>query len=285
MYRISAALASLAAAGLAASASAQSFAVVPHAQATERGNGGLNTLTRGDGFPRTYQQQFTEAELAAQGLMPGMTITGVTWRASISTSNDPTWPPPGGATWSDYQITLAEAANPINAMSSTFADNMLNPVLVRSGELTIPEGTFENTSPAAPDPNPWGYEITFQPYTYAGGDLVILYSHPGSNLAGHIFLDRVASNDAWGRAVSASTFLATTGGGPTASFTINRLTFETTGPTCPADLNGDGVVDADDFFLFLSLFAAGDPRADFNNDGVIDADDFFAYLTAFAAGC
>ncbi len=53
----------------------------------------------------------------------------------------------------------------------------------------------------------------------------------------------------------------------------------------PADLTGDGIVDADDFFLFLSLFAAGDPRADFNNDGVIDADDFFAFLSAFAAGC
>ena len=57
------------------------------------------------------------------------------------------------------------------------------------------------------------------------------------------------------------------------------------GPTCPPDLNGDGVVDADDFFLFLQLFAAGDMRADFNNDGVIDADDFFVFLNAFAAGC
>ncbi|MCC5787624.1 MAG: trypsin-like peptidase domain-containing protein [Phycisphaerales bacterium] len=56
-------------------------------------------------------------------------------------------------------------------------------------------------------------------------------------------------------------------------------------PSCPPDLNGDGVVDADDFFLFLQLFADGDPRADFNNDGVIDADDFFAFLAAFAAGC
>ncbi|MCC5787625.1 MAG: trypsin-like peptidase domain-containing protein, partial [Phycisphaerales bacterium] len=56
-------------------------------------------------------------------------------------------------------------------------------------------------------------------------------------------------------------------------------------PTCPPDMNGDGVVDADDFFLFLSFFASGDPRADFNNDGVIDADDFFAFLSAFAAGC
>ncbi|MCC5786138.1 MAG: hypothetical protein JJU33_05510 [Phycisphaerales bacterium] len=60
---------------------------------------------------------------------------------------------------------------------------------------------------------------------------------------------------------------------------------EEAAPTCPPDLNGDGVVDADDFFLFLQLFADGDPRADFNNDGVIDADDFFAFLAAFAAGC
>ncbi len=54
---------------------------------------------------------------------------------------------------------------------------------------------------------------------------------------------------------------------------------------CIADLNADGVVDADDFFLFLQLFADADPRADFNNDGVIDADDFFAFLAAFAQGC
>ncbi len=57
------------------------------------------------------------------------------------------------------------------------------------------------------------------------------------------------------------------------------------GEFCIVDLNGDGVVDADDFFLFLQLFAAGDSRADFNNDGIIDADDFFAFLSAFAAGC
>ncbi|MCC5786032.1 MAG: dockerin type I repeat-containing protein [Phycisphaerales bacterium] len=56
-------------------------------------------------------------------------------------------------------------------------------------------------------------------------------------------------------------------------------------PACPADLNNNGVVDADDFFLFLQWFADGDPRADINGDGVIDADDFFEYLTLFAQGC
>ncbi|TVS03007.1 MAG: hypothetical protein EA423_08825, partial [Phycisphaerales bacterium] len=187
--------------------------------------GGLNTLTRGDGFPRTYQQQFTQAELAAQGLMPGMPLTGITWRTSITTSNDPTWPPPGGATWDDYEITFAQAANPITNMSSTFADNMLNPVMVRSGQLHIPEGTFASPNPAAPDPNPWGFEIPVAPYTYQGGDLVVLYSHDGSNIPGHVFLDRVGGNDAWGRAISASSFQALTGGAPTANFTITRFSF------------------------------------------------------------
>ncbi|MCC5785745.1 MAG: dockerin type I repeat-containing protein [Phycisphaerales bacterium] len=64
-----------------------------------------------------------------------------------------------------------------------------------------------------------------------------------------------------------------------------RIMVDAAGPTCPPDLNGDGVVDADDFFLFLQLFADGDLRADFNNDGVIDADDFFEFLNAFAQGC
>ncbi|TVS08686.1 MAG: hypothetical protein EA423_01030, partial [Phycisphaerales bacterium] len=57
------------------------------------------------------------------------------------------------------------------------------------------------------------------------------------------------------------------------------------GDVCIPDLNGDGVVDADDFFLFLQFFADGDSRADINADGVIDADDFFEFLNLFAAGC
>ncbi len=218
----------LAAAALAAAsgaASAQDFAVVPQANANERGNGGLNTLVRDSGNPRTYQQQFTEAELAAQGLMPGMPMTGITWRASITSSNPATWPPAGGATWDDYEITFAQAANPISNMSSTFADNMLNPVMVQSGSLHIPENSFANDNPAAPDPNPWGPEIAIAPYTYQGGDLVVLYSHNGSDINSNIFLDRVSSDDAWGRAISASSFQAPTGGSPTSSFIITRFSF------------------------------------------------------------
>ncbi len=56
-------------------------------------------------------------------------------------------------------------------------------------------------------------------------------------------------------------------------------------PDCPADINGDGIIDADDFFGFLDLFVADDDRADFVDDDVIDADDFFAFLDAFVDGC
>ena len=54
---------------------------------------------------------------------------------------------------------------------------------------------------------------------------------------------------------------------------------------CPADFNGDGVVNTLDFLDFLNAFSAGDPRADFNQDGVINTLDFLAFLNAFVAGC
>jgi choice-of-anchor B domain-containing protein len=55
--------------------------------------------------------------------------------------------------------------------------------------------------------------------------------------------------------------------------------------TCPADLNGDGVVDFGDVGAFVSLFAAQDLGADLNGDGVVDFGDVGAFVSAFAAGC
>ncbi|MCA9287207.1 MAG: S8 family serine peptidase [Phycisphaerales bacterium] len=58
------------------------------------------------------------------------------------------------------------------------------------------------------------------------------------------------------------------------------------GAECPADLNKDGVLSNADFFLFLDLFAARDPRADFSlPHGVFNSDDFFAFSAAYIAGC
>jgi hypothetical protein len=57
------------------------------------------------------------------------------------------------------------------------------------------------------------------------------------------------------------------------------------GPSCRADVNGDGAVNISDFLAFLQLYAAGDPRADINGTGGVNVQDFLAFLQLFAAGC
>ena len=55
---------------------------------------------------------------------------------------------------------------------------------------------------------------------------------------------------------------------------------------CRADLDGDGDLDAEDFFGYLDAFASGNTDVcDLDGDGDCDAEDFFAYLDLFAQGC
>ncbi|GIK19751.1 MAG: hypothetical protein DYG93_09055 [Leptolyngbya sp. PLA2] len=54
---------------------------------------------------------------------------------------------------------------------------------------------------------------------------------------------------------------------------------------CPADFNGDGVVNTLDLLAFLNAFTAGDASADFNGDGTVNTLDVLAFLNAFTAGC
>jgi hypothetical protein len=57
-------------------------------------------------------------------------------------------------------------------------------------------------------------------------------------------------------------------------------------PLCPADLNCDGVADAQDLNLFQQGFAAGESWADFNHNGVLDEPgDLNAYLALAAEHC
>jgi len=57
------------------------------------------------------------------------------------------------------------------------------------------------------------------------------------------------------------------------------------GNPCPADMNGDGVLDFFDVLAFLSAFSNGDLAADFVPDGTLDFFDVLEFLGQFSAGC
>jgi subtilisin family serine protease len=53
---------------------------------------------------------------------------------------------------------------------------------------------------------------------------------------------------------------------------------------CPADLNGDSIVDGNDLGIFLSLWGQSNSAADFNNDNFVDGIDLGILLNAWG-GC
>ncbi|MCC6428594.1 MAG: hypothetical protein IT435_17465 [Phycisphaerales bacterium] len=55
--------------------------------------------------------------------------------------------------------------------------------------------------------------------------------------------------------------------------------------SCPADFDGSGFVDIEDYSAFVVAFEAGDESADFDNSGFVDTDDFDAFVEAFELGC
>ncbi|MEZ6317761.1 MAG: GC-type dockerin domain-anchored protein [Phycisphaerales bacterium] len=61
--------------------------------------------------------------------------------------------------------------------------------------------------------------------------------------------------------------------------------FLLTPASCPADINGDGVLNLDDINLFAGAFLAGDLAADMNGDGVLNLDDINLFAAGFLAGC
>ena len=69
------------------------------------------------------------------------------------------------------------------------------------------------------------------------------------------------------------------------SITGEVLVYDLGCSPCPADFNGDWVLDSNDAQLFVSLFSDGDASADIYSDGELDFFDVSAFLTAFAAGC
>lgn len=53
----------------------------------------------------------------------------------------------------------------------------------------------------------------------------------------------------------------------------------------PADFDGSGFVDIEDYTLFVQAFEAGDDSADFDGSGFVDIEDFTLFVQSFEAGC
>jgi protocatechuate 3,4-dioxygenase beta subunit len=70
----------------------------------------------------------------------------------------------------------------------------------------------------------------------------------------------------------------------TFSFVLNAAA-SSTPPSRPADFNGNGKVDFDDFFLFAGAFGqagtGGNAKFDLDGSGTVDFNDFFLFIDAF----
>ncbi|HRJ49383.1 MAG: hypothetical protein KF787_06010 [Phycisphaeraceae bacterium] len=55
--------------------------------------------------------------------------------------------------------------------------------------------------------------------------------------------------------------------------------------SCPADFDGSGFVDIEDYTAFVQAFEAGDDTADFDGSGFVDIEDFTEFVLAFEGGC
>jgi len=205
--------------------------IVPNANVSVKGSSGNNSLTRQ--FARTFQFGIAASQL--KSIPPGATIVGVSFRSYVGTANPATWPPSDIA-WKNYDVTLAEAANPLNNFSTTFAANMKNPVQVRKGPMTLKAGSYLRPQTTGTNTNPFTtFYLDFQNhYVYKGGDLVLFIDHDGNTGSTHFYLDYVASNAATHGVTLAAfgTYQAKTATSTNYSFVIHRIHYGFGNPGC-----------------------------------------------------
>jgi hypothetical protein len=156
---------------LAGIAHAQSTAVIPPAAETAVGVSAADARPLGDFSSSTYQVIYDASLLAS--VPRGSVITGLQIRLNKLDAAAPAWPA-APLTIDRYDITMGSSDRTPATKSATFADNLRNPVLVRSGPLNLPAGAY----PGGPSgtPKPFGPLIPFTTgFVYSGGPLVILF--------------------------------------------------------------------------------------------------------------
>jgi len=153
---------------------AQVNVVAPNFYTSTEGPGSSSVPIHITNNPWSFQLIIGASQLT--GLV-GTEITGFAYRHSAVMGGSY---PLQTTTWSNYVVRMGPSVAP-NAATGTFANNFTStPTQVHAGAFTVSPGAWPNFG--APGPNPWGPILQFDaPYFYAGGDLAIFITHPGSN--------------------------------------------------------------------------------------------------------
>ena len=137
---IAAAIAAILVSVLADPAGAVQIVVPPIYAATE------GQIAAGSILSNTVQSneaQYAAAQLS--GVPIGSQIIGLYWRMNRGSAT-----PSSAMSFADFDIYLGQAAHSITTMTGTFENNLLNPVQVRDGALSIAQGVFPGGSTPTP---------------------------------------------------------------------------------------------------------------------------------------
>lgn len=245
---------------------------------------GVNGIMNAAPNAFTYQMILAAGELATVPM--GARVTGIRWR-QLADLSQTTWPSETIA-MNTFSIELATSARtPANA-SLSFRDNIgADAITVLNQPITIPAHAFP-AGAQAPATNSWGFPVVFSSqFVYSGGPLCITVRQSGHNggIGNERFFEAITPIQAgWG-----TRFTALSGPGTDASrgtwlyLAVTNLVYEV--PACPADFNGDDVVDFADLLVYLNAYNAAYPQADLNRDGVVDFSDFLEFFNWFNTPC
>ena len=134
----------------------------------------------GNATSATYLVVYSAGQMAR--VPPGSVITGLQLRQrNIATGS---WPA-SGLTISKFDVRMADSPRTPGTISQTFADNMTNPVLVRSGALTLASGAYPGGPNTGTTPEGWGPMIKFTtPYYYGGSALAVEFRVENASASG-----------------------------------------------------------------------------------------------------
>ncbi|MBX3379541.1 MAG: hypothetical protein KF805_05575 [Phycisphaeraceae bacterium] len=205
---------------LSALALGQSLQTLPPANETAAGSVG-NSIPIANYPAGTYQVMYG-ADLLT-GIPSGSVITGMQMRLDKTFSI--TFPNPA-YTVTRYDVTMATSALTPSTMSTNFATNMVSPVMVRSGMLSVAANAYQWLNNGAGVPEPWGPVIAFTTgYVYKGGPLVILLRMESPSNTAAAYADSASGGSSQREVHNTGDANATTSSFQNAGGLIVRLTF------------------------------------------------------------